>query len=114
MKFGGLHDDGGLYFAKLGLEDSSKSKIRCCSSLLVRRTPCCTKVSASAIYRGCLVVNLTACVGIPKQELSEFIVSVIKGNADLTPRKKVVGSDAQAEPGQDSGIHEDTPAHEEL
>ena len=25
MKFGGFHDDGGLYFAGLGLEDNSKS-----------------------------------------------------------------------------------------
>jgi hypothetical protein len=58
---------------------------------------------------------LTVCVGILKQkELSEFIVSVIKGNADLTPRKKMVGSDARTEPSQDSGVHEDTPVHEEL
>ena len=53
-------------------------------------------------------------VGILKQkELSEFIVSVIKGNADLTP-KKVAVSDAQSESSQDPEIHEDTPVHEEL
>ena len=26
MKFGGFNDDGGLYFASLGLEDNSKSE----------------------------------------------------------------------------------------
>ena len=28
MKFGGFHDDGGLYFASLELEDNSKSENR--------------------------------------------------------------------------------------
>ena len=54
-------------------------------------------------------------VGILKQkELSEFIVAVIKGNADLTPKKKnfLVG---EPEPTQDPEVHEDTlVVHEEL
>jgi len=50
---------------------------------------------------------------LKQKELSEFAVSVIKGKADLTP-KKVAASDAQPEPSQDSEIHEDTPVHEEL
>jgi len=49
---------------------------------------------------------------LKQKELSEFIVSVIKGEADLIP--KVVASDAQPESSQDSEIHEDTPVHEEL
>ena len=48
-----------------------------------------------------------------QKELSEFIVSVIKGEVDLIP-KNVVASDAQPEPSQDSEIHEDTLVHEEL
>ena len=57
------------------------------------------------------------CIGVLKQkELSEFIVSVVKGTVDLTPRKKaVVVLEAQPEPSQDSEILEDTPVvHEEL
>ena len=68
-------------------------------------------------------------VGVLKRkELSEFIVSVIKGTADLTPRKKVVVAmpvddqvvlDTRSEPGaqesQDSEAPEDTPVvHDEL
>lgn len=47
-----------------------------------------------------------------QKELSEFIVAVIKGNVDLTPRKAVVLDT----PSQDSEkVPEDTPVvHEEL
>jgi hypothetical protein len=53
--------------------------------------------------------------GILKQkELSEFVVSVIKGKADLTPRRKGVESDNR-EPDQDPEALEDVPVlHEEL
>ena len=64
-------------------------------------------------------------LGVLKQkELSEFIVSVIKGKADLTPKKVVVATpvdeqvvlETQSEPqSEDSEIPEDTPVvHEEL
>ena len=58
-------------------------------------------------------------VGVLKQkELSEFIVAVIKGNADLTPKRKAIILEApqpDQEPIQDSDVPEDTPvAHEEL
>ena len=50
--------------------------------------------------------------------LSEFIVSVIKGNADLTPRKREDDSEApelDREPSQDSEVVEEVPVvHEEL
>ena len=60
-----------------------------------------------------------------QKELSEFIVSVIKGNADLTPKKKVVvvtPGDEQVvletppeSQSQSSEKLEDTPVvHEEL
>jgi len=58
--------------------------------------------------------------GVLKQkELSEFIVAVIKGNANLTPKKVVVldipHPEPEPEPIQDSEVPEDTPVvHEEL
>lgn len=66
-----------------------------------------------------VTVNSPGFVGILKQkELSEFIVAVIKGNADLTPKKKEVVLDtpqSEPEPTQDSEVPEDTPVvHEEL
>jgi len=49
---------------------------------------------------------LLAFVGILKQEeQSEFIVAVIKGNTNLTPKKKAVDSDSP-EPTQDSEVPE--------
>lgn len=67
-----------------------------------------------------MTANLPAFVGTLKQkELSEFIVAVIKGNADLTPKKAVVLDTPQpGEPepkSKDSDGPEDTPVvHEEL
>ena len=66
-----------------------------------------------------VIVNVSAFVGILKQkELSEFIVAVIKGNADLIPRKKAVVLDdpqSEFEPAQDSEVPEDPlVVHEEL
>jgi len=60
---------------------------------------------------------------LKRKELSEFIVSVIKGNADLTPKKKVVVAASDDEQvvletpptSQGSEKPEDTPVvHEEL
>jgi hypothetical protein len=55
---------------------------------------------------------------LKQKELSEFIVSVIKGKADLTPRKKAADPDAlepDVEPSRNAEIPEDTPVvHEEL
>ena len=67
-----------------------------------------------------MTVSLPTFVGVMKQkELSEFIVAVIKGNADLTPKKKAVILDThqpdEPAPTQDSEGPEDTPVvHEEL
>ena len=53
-----------------------------------------------------------------QKELSDFIFAVIKGNADLTPKKKEIVSDVpytEPEPAQDSEVPEGTPVvHEEL
>jgi hypothetical protein len=102
----------------LGLEDNSKSDNKVLFFAPGSTDPVLYEgecVSRDVPWILCGVTVLTVSVGILKQkELSEFIVSVIKGKADLTPRKKMVVSDAQPEPSQDSEIHEDTPVHEEL
>lgn len=55
-------------------------------------------------------------VGVLKQkELSEFIVSVIKGQTELIQRKKDVVLDSEPEPAKVSEMPEETPVvHEEL
>jgi hypothetical protein len=73
MKFGGFHGDGGLYFAKLGPEGSSTSENKVLFSAAGSTDPVLYGGErASAMYRGYLVVILTVCVGVPKQEFSSF------------------------------------------
>jgi len=101
MKFGNFHDEGGSYFEGLGLEDNSKS-----DNKVLFVAPGSTD---PVLYEGVL----------KQKELSEFIVAVIKGNVDLTPRKKAVALDTpqpdEPESTQDSEVPEDTPVvHEEL
>jgi len=96
MKFGSFHDEGGSYFGSLGLEDNSRS-----DNKILFFAPGSTE---AVLYEGVL----------KRKEMSEFIVSVIKGTVDLTPKKAAV-SDGQPEPSQDSEIPKDTPVvHEEL
>jgi len=87
---------------------------RCCFSLLVRRSPYCTEVCIPPREPWIPCLD-RACAGVLKQkELSEFIVSVIKGSADLTPKKAVV-LDTQPKPSQDSETPRGIPVvHEEL
>jgi hypothetical protein len=125
MKFGNFHDEGGSYFEGLELEDNSKSDNKVLFVAPGSADP--------VLYEGkyaprCVVdcksvrvtVSLPVFVGVLKQkELSEFIVAVIKGNADLTPRKKAVVLDTpqpdEPESTQDSEVPKDTPVvHEEL
>jgi len=106
MKFGSFNDEGNSYFESLELENNSKSENK-----VLFFAPGSTE---PVLYEGIL----------KQKELSEFIVSVIKGKADMTPKKKVVTTpvdeqvvlETQSEPqGQDSEIPEDTPVvHEEL
>jgi len=107
MKFGSFNDNGGSYFGSLELENNSQS-----DSKVLFFAPGSTD---PVLYEGVL----------KQKELSEFIVSVIKGTVDLTPKRKVevaTGVDDQVvldEPGvhqsQDSDIPGDTPVvHEEL
>lgn len=115
MKFGSFHDDGGAYFGNLELEDNSKS-----DNKVLFFAPGST---APVLYEGEHTLRCTldpwsyncSSVGVLKRkELSGFIVSVIKGEVDLTP-KKVAVSDVQPETSQDSEILEDIPVvHEEL
>jgi len=96
MKFGNFHDDGGSYFGSLELEDNSKSDNKVLFFAPGSAEP--------VLYEGVL----------KQKELSEFIVSVIKGSADLTPKKAVV-LDTQPKPSQDSGTPRGIPVvHEEL
>jgi len=104
MMFGSFRDDDGSYFGNLGLEDNSKSDNKVLFFAPDSMDP--------VLYEGVL----------KQKELSEFIVSVIKGTADLTPRKKVVEVvlDTRSEPSgdqesQDSETPEDTQVvHDEL
>ena len=114
MKFGSFHDDGGAYFRSLELEDNSKSDNKVLFFAPGSTTP--------VLYEGERTLRCTVnlwsyncfSVGVLKRkELSGFIVSVIKGEADLIP--KAAFSDAQPETSQDSEILEDSPVvHEEL
>ncbi|KAF9779247.1 thioredoxin-like protein [Thelephora terrestris] len=96
MKFGNLHDEGGSYFEGLGLEDSSKS-----DNKVLFFAPGSTE---PVLYEGTL----------KQKELSEFIVSVIKGKADLTPRKKGVESDSRETEQVFETLEDDPVLHEEL
>jgi len=101
MRFGNFHDEGGSYFQSLGIEGDSKS-----DNKVLFFAPGSTD---PVLYEGVM----------KQKELSEFIVAVIKGNADLTPKKAVVldipHPESEPEPVQDSEVPEDTPVvHEEL
>ena len=114
MKFGSFHDDAGSYFGSLELEDNSKSDNKVLFFAPGSTDPVLYEgeyAPRSSRITPDITVNYPS-VGVLKQkELSEFIVSVIKGKADLTPKKKAV-LDAQP---QDSEVPEDTPVvHEEL
>lgn len=99
MKFGNFHDEGGVYFKGLGLENNSKSENK-----VLFFAPGSTE---PVLYEGIL----------KQKELSEFIVSVIKGNADFIQKKADVpdAPGPEPEPSQDPEVPGDTPVvHEEL
>jgi len=94
---GNFHDEEGSYFGTLGLEDNSKSDNKVLFYAAGSMEP--------VLYEGVL----------KQRELSEFIVSVIKGGAGLVAPKKSGVLDAQSELSHDSEIPESTPVvHEEL